>query len=208
MAFGSQGSSLPRHTSSHANHMDFSFPLTSQPIASQTTNDTHQCHWQNCAEMFPNLDDLTTHISSHHVGSGKAQYECFWEGCTRNGENGFSSKQKICRHIQVILSYLTNPYLALIQPSKSHTRHRPFQCEVCHQNFSEAATLQQHMRRHTRESKLWEVSSVLSADSGMIEPYCCDYPGCNKSFAIAGALTIHKRVHNGEKPFKCKFCDK
>ena len=27
-------------------------------------------------------------------------------------------------------------------------------CQVCKQNFSEAATLQQHMRRHTQESKL------------------------------------------------------
>ncbi|KAF7356739.1 hypothetical protein MVEN_01008900 [Mycena venus] len=40
------------------------------------------------------------------------------------------------------------------------------------------------------------------------EPYSCDYPGCGKSFAITGALTIHKRTHNGEKPFKCPNCDK
>jgi hypothetical protein len=36
----------------------------------------------------------------------------------------------------------------------------------------------------------------------------CDYPGCNKSFAITGALTIHKRMHNGDKPFRCTYCDK
>ena len=41
-----------------------------------------------------------------------------------------------------------------------------------------------------------------------LEPYKCDYPGCGKSFAITGALTIHKRTHNGHKPFKCKFCDR
>ena len=41
-----------------------------------------------------------------------------------------------------------------------------------------------------------------------VEPYKCDYPGCGKSFAITGALTIHKRMHNGHKPFKCKFCDR
>jgi hypothetical protein len=35
---------------------------------------------------------------------------------------------------------------------QSHTGHRPFQCKMCQQNFSEAATLQQHMRRHTQES--------------------------------------------------------
>ncbi|KAH6915873.1 zinc finger protein [Coprinopsis sp. MPI-PUGE-AT-0042] len=135
--------------------------------------DPHRCRWEGCDACFASCDDLTAHLNSVHVGSGKSKYECFWEGCNRNGTQWFSSKQKICRHLQ------------------SHTGHRPFQCTVCQQNFSEAATLQQHMRRHTQE-----------------RPYACDYPGCGKSFAIMGALTIHKRTHNGLKPFKCKFCDK
>ena len=41
-----------------------------------------------------------------------------------------------------------------------------------------------------------------------IEPYECDHPGCGKRFSIMGALTIHKRMHNGDKPFKCPQCDK
>jgi hypothetical protein len=40
------------------------------------------------------------------------------------------------------------------------------------------------------------------------EPHICDYPGCGKAFAITGALTIHKRMHNGNKPFKCSYCDR
>ena len=93
---------------------------------------------------------------------------------------------------------------------QSHTGHRPFQCEVCLQNFSEAATLQQHMRRHTQESELVSIrfNASLYRCFRHVEPYKCDYPECGKSFAITGALTIHKRMHNGHKPFKCKFCDK
>lgn len=41
----------------------------------------------------------------------------------------------------------------LIFVFQSHTGHRPFQCSICQQNFSEAATLQQHTRRHTQESE-------------------------------------------------------
>lgn len=41
-----------------------------------------------------------------------------------------------------------------------------------------------------------------------VEPYLCDFPGCGKAFAIAGALTIHRRTHMGLKPFKCKYCDR
>lgn len=63
---------------------------------------THQCCWQSCGQKFCTFEDLTSHITNIHVGGGKAQYECLWQGCNRNGENGFSSKQKICRHLQVI----------------------------------------------------------------------------------------------------------
>jgi hypothetical protein len=92
---------------------------------------------------------------------------------------------------------------------QSHTGHRPFQCKVCKQNFSEAATLQQHMRRHTLESRWWLYTLLLLlSDAYMTEPYLCDFPGCGKAFAITGALTIHKRTHNGQKPFKCTYCDR
>jgi hypothetical protein len=94
---------------------------------------------------------------------------------------------------------------------KSHTGHRPFQCSICEQKFSEAATLQQHIRRHTQESKLFFSSPAFLLRLEFLyflEPYVCDYPGCNKSFAITGALTIHKRTHNGIKPFRCSYCDK
>jgi uncharacterized Zn-finger protein len=33
-------------------------------------------------------------------------------------------------------------------------------------------------------------------------------PGCGKAFTVAGALTIHKRTHSGDKPFQCAYCDK
>lgn len=61
----------------------------------------HLCLWEGCAMSFETCNDLMTHISTVHVGSGKPQYDCLWEGCSRNGEKGFSSKQKICRHLQV-----------------------------------------------------------------------------------------------------------
>lgn len=64
-------------------------------------NDIHECRWKNCGEMFSSCDELTTHITSIHIGGGKAHYECFWDQCTRNGTHGFQSKQKICRHVQV-----------------------------------------------------------------------------------------------------------
>lgn len=62
---------------------------------------SHDCKWKDCGLTFHSCDSLTAHIASEHIGAGKAHYECFWEGCTRNGAQGFQSKQKISRHVQV-----------------------------------------------------------------------------------------------------------
>lgn len=62
---------------------------------------TERCCWGECGLSFASVDDLMNHLTIDHVGSGKNHYECFWSGCERSGEKGFSSKQKVCRHLQV-----------------------------------------------------------------------------------------------------------
>jgi hypothetical protein len=84
---------------------------TPETLAStEDSNSTHRCCWTGCSSYFSTCDELTTHIISDHIGSRKAQYDCFWEGCPRNGAQGFQSKQKICRHVQVLAFFV---FLAL-----------------------------------------------------------------------------------------------
>ncbi|RDB23741.1 Zinc-responsive transcriptional regulator ZAP1 [Hypsizygus marmoreus] len=170
-------------------------PIT-PPLSRQQSPGTHRCQWQSCQQCFDTFEDLTSHITAVHVGGGKARYDCFWEGCNRNGSNGFSSKQKICRHLQ------------------SHTGHRPFQCDICQQHFSEAATLQQHMRRHTQEKpymcdypgcgKSFAITGALTihkrTHNGQ-KPFKCKY--CDKAFAESSNLSKHLRTHTGARPYAC-----
>ncbi|KAG7093607.1 hypothetical protein E1B28_007272 [Marasmius oreades] len=183
--------------------------LTSSSLSSPTdelgTTDGYTCRWDSCQQTFDTCTALTEHLTKVHVGSGKQRYECLWEGCTRNYRNrnggggkegGFTSKQKICRHLQ------------------SHTGHRPYQCAVCQQNFSEVATLQQHMRRHTREKpyvcdypgcgKAFAIAGALTihkrTHNGQ-KPFKCTF--CGRAFAESSNLSKHLRTHTGVRPYVC-----
>jgi hypothetical protein len=76
-------------------------PMTVDVKSPSPTTGTEKCCWRGCELSFASVDDLMNHLTAEHVGSGKNHYECFWSGCERNGQNGFGSKQKVCRHLQV-----------------------------------------------------------------------------------------------------------
>jgi len=81
------------------------------------TSATFCCHWTGCAETgfdFGSSDSLTAHITTQHVGSGRKTYGCFWNGCDRNGEKSFPSRQKILRHLQVRVSPPLSPSCLLV----------------------------------------------------------------------------------------------
>ncbi|KAJ1306789.1 hypothetical protein OPQ81_007775 [Rhizoctonia solani] len=157
----------------------------------------HTCRWTGCSETFPTCAALTEHLSSVHVGRGRASYDCYWGDCSRHGEKtGFSSKQKVLRHLQ------------------SHTGHRPFRCEVCGLDFSEAATLQQHMRRHTQEKpyvcdypgcgKAFAITGALTIHKRTHngdKPFKCKY--CDRAFSESSNLSKHLRTHTGQRPYAC-----
>ncbi|GAA5947197.1 hypothetical protein JCM3765_001569 [Sporobolomyces pararoseus] len=154
------------------------------PSTSSLSLSSHVCRWRSCGISFSTSSELMEHLSTDHIGTGKARYTCEWEGCERSTQacedrgddeqerdkKAFKQRQKVMRHLQM------------------HTGDRPFACEICGKTFSEALTLTQHMRVHTQE-----------------RPFACDHPGCDKSFALASALTIHKRTHTGDRPFPCPY---
>ena len=66
------------------------------------------------------------------------------------------------------------------------------ECTVCKKVFSTLGNMRNH---------------YLTIHQGY-RPYVCDYPGCNKKYSILSRYQVHKRTHEGKKPFLCQICNK
>ncbi|KAH9813757.1 zinc finger protein 37 [Melampsora americana] len=174
-----------------------------QDQANSSATKLYPCNWKSCkGHTYLTTAQLTEHISSDHIGSGKSSYTCLWEGCPGNGKS-FNQRQKVMRHLQ------------------SHTGDRPFECEVCEKRFGEMATLVQHRRTHTNEkpytctyegcNKSFALQSALTIHKRTHtgdKPFKCTIEGCKASFSESSNLSKHLKTHSGLKNFECQVCKK
>ncbi|XP_035649201.1 zinc finger protein 14-like [Oncorhynchus keta] len=153
-----------------------------------------------CGEHFFHKSRLKLHALTHDgvvdidLVKGTGQGRGRGQGGRRDKTTGLLDCE-FCRHRCVTKEGLDLHRL-------SHAGQTPLRCPMtpCRRRYATAASLEEHLLTHCPAPG----DTVAAADLPKPRPFHCHH--CGKDFTTGSSLSVHLRVHTGEKPFQCSQC--
>uniref|UniRef100_UPI00398E9C2E zinc finger protein 407 isoform X3 n=1 Tax=Pristiophorus japonicus TaxID=55135 RepID=UPI00398E9C2E len=170
-----------------------------------------------CSTPFDSEQDLFVHIKQKHEEMLREVNKYIVEDTEQINCERQENQGNVCKYCGKACK--SSNSLAFLAHIRTHTGSKPFRCTLCNFATAQLGDARNHVKRHlgVREYKChmcgWafvmkkHLSTHLLGKHGIGTPkerkFVCEI--CDRTFTEKWALTNHKKLHMGQKPFKCTW---
>ena len=164
----------------------------------QTEKKLYTCNI--CNRNYQTAGSLSSHKKFTHADNNKTRKLC--EICSKSFSTLTSYKEHLTLH--------------------SDDRDKfQLKCPVCGKWLKNKRCLKSHLLLHNNDDMRCDICDYVTKKEQLlknhmltkhsdVKTFVCDHPGCDKSFKVKRALSIHKSQNHGGKSTtkKCEFCQR